>query len=281
MSLRDDIGREAHGKRPSRTGWVRVNCPACEERHGSPDRKWSLGVHMPTGRWHCFRCASRGALRASDGDEHESAEDDAPLPAVEPPEAFYRLHEGPGAAARSLDAARAYVRKRGIPDATARAVGIGSCTRGRFFGRVVVPIFDAAGAWVWHVGRDLTNTAMRRYLYPVGAREGVMFNVSALDVETDVPLLAVEGCFDALPHWPHAAAFLGKPTEPHVERLLCARRPVVVVLDGDAWEEGEALAWRLRVEGARAGCVRLAPCVDPNDVSADELMQAARNSLDD
>ena len=278
MSARDDIARAVAGKRPSRTGWVRACCPSCEERQGTPDRKFSLGVHLPTGGWNCFRCGSRGRL----GDAHAmvEVEEPPPPPAVEPPEAFYRLHEGPGATARSLDGARDYVRRRGISDEVARAVQIGACTRGKFYGRVVVPVFGSKGEWLWHVGRDITNTAMRRYLYPSGARVGVMFNGAALDVETDVPLLAVEGCFDALPHWPHAAAFLGKPTEPHVDRLLLARRPVCVVLDGDAWEEGEALAWRLRVEGVRAGCLRLSPMTDPNNFGARELMEAARNSLD-
>lgn len=277
MSLREDITYLINGKRPSRTGWVRVNCPACETRQGTPDRKFSMGVHLPTGRWHCFRCASRGHV-ASDGFEHEVDEVE-PTPAIEQPEAFFELFDGPGATSHALERARRYVLWRGIPEQVAREVKIGACTRGRMFNRIVVPVLDAHGTWQWYVGRDFTDRAERRYLYPSGGRVGVMFNSAALDIDTDVPLLVVEGCFDALPHWPHAAAFLGKPTEPHFERLLLARRPICVVLDGDAWEEGEAFAWRLALEGVNASAVRLPPATDPNDYGADDLMQAARNSL--
>ncbi len=278
MSVREDIEYAISGKTPSRKGWVRVCCPACESRQGTPDRKFSLGVHVPTGRWHCFRCASRGRC-SGDGFDVE-VEEAEPEPAIEPPEAFFELYDGAGASSASLENARRYVRRRGITDAAAKEMRIGACTSGRFYGRVVVPVFDATGRWVWHVGRDIAGKAERRYLYPTGDRVGVMFNIGALDIETDEPVLCGEGCFDAAPHWPHASAFLGKPTEAHFERLLDARRPICIMLDGDAWEEGEALSWRLRIEGKRAGFIRFPPCTDPNEFTTESLLDEARNSLD-
>ena len=74
-------------------------------------------------------------------------------------------------------------------------------------------------------------------------------------------------------------ACLGKPNEAHLALLQEARRPVVVVLDGDAWEEGEALSLRLRFEGLRAGFVRLPPKTDPDEVSPALVWDWARASL--
>ena len=85
-------------------------------------------------------------------------------------------------------------------------------------------------------------------------------------VETDEPVMVVEGCFDALPYWPDAAALLGKPGEAQVRSLLEAKRPVVVVLDGDSWEEGMMLSMDLELQGQRSGYVRLPPKQDPNSV---------------
>jgi hypothetical protein len=278
-ALGEEIARAATGRRPSTRGWVRLNCPACERRHGSPDRKASLGVHVFSGRWNCFRCHTRG--RFDTGIEwEEEAPSSEPTPPVDPPEGYYPIFDGPGRDALSFAFARQYVREeRGLSDEVAREAKIGACLTGKFARRVIIPVVDARGAWRWFIARDFCGTAFRPYLYPSGSRGGLLYNERALEVETDVPLLVVEGAFDALAHYPDAVAVLGKPTEDHVQKLIMARRPVVVVLDGDAWEEGDALALRLRVEGVTAGSLRLAPRVDPDEIETDELMAAARESL--
>ena len=37
------------------SGYSRVNCPACWERHGSPDHKASLSANRETGWWKCHQ----------------------------------------------------------------------------------------------------------------------------------------------------------------------------------------------------------------------------------
>jgi len=37
------------GRHPSDAGWVRVNCPFCEQREGKADRKQSFGVNLLSG----------------------------------------------------------------------------------------------------------------------------------------------------------------------------------------------------------------------------------------
>jgi DNA primase len=106
-----------------------------------------------------------------------------------------------------------------------------------------------------------------------------MFNHATLLKETDTPAIIVEGVFDAIAFWPDAVAVLGKPTPAQVYALASARRPIAVVLDGDAWEEGEMLALKLRFEGQRAGSVHLPPRVDPDEVDRDWLRAEARSSL--
>jgi DNA primase len=97
-------------------------------------------------------------------------------------------------------------------------------------------------------------------------RGEVLYNHTALHVETERPVMVVEGVFDALALWPHAVAVLGKPSHFQVDALASAKRPVAIVLDGDAWQEGYALAMRLRLAGQRAGSVTLPPKTDPDEV---------------
>ena len=83
-----------------------------------------------------------------------------------------------------------------------------------------------------------------------------------------------------MPYWPHAVAFLGKPSHEQVDMLMDCDRSIVIVLDGDAWREGWALAERLKLAGKRAAMVRLPPKTDPNDVDRRWLVTEARKAIE-
>lgn len=120
---------------------------------------------------------------------------------------------------------------------------------------------------------DATSGEVPKYVYPKGMSRLAMLNRDALKVVTTEPAFLVEGAMDALPHWPNAVAFLGKPTEKQT-RWICdnARRPVVVTLDGDAWREGMAAAKDMvALGGVHVGFLRLPPRRDPGDIKPDEL----------
>jgi DNA primase len=110
-------------------------------------------------------------------------------------------------------------------------------------------------------------------------RGKILYNAKALYADSTLPIIAVEGVFDALPYWPHAVAFLGKPSYEQIEMLYETDRPVVVVLDGDAWRESWALAERLKLAGKKAAMVRLPPKTDPNDVDRKWLVLEARKAI--
>jgi hypothetical protein len=283
MVTREDKGLVARafvGLSPNSAGNIRTNCPLCEMRAGKVDRKRSMSMRVKTGWYRCFRCGAVGRLDdvAGSYDFEETEEDVVKL--VEPPEAFYELAREPGRSSLACKPFRDYLVGRGVKIIVARDVGIGGCVAGRMNDRVVVPVRSEEGFWLWWVARSIHKSADRKYMYPCGSRKGVLFNHAALFVETDVPALVVEGCFDALPYWPDAVALLGKPTEEHMLALLAARRPICVALDGDAWLEGAGLTLRLRMEGQRAGALRLPPKKDPDEMCVDEIRHLAMRSID-
>lgn len=241
---------------------------------------------MESGYFRCFRCGAWGFASRDQAGEWRTREvvKSDPLPVRVPaPEGFYYLCEGDGATASALDPAREFLRRRGLPEATWAAARLGACISGRYQGRVVVPVFDDDGEiWRGWVGRAWIKKAEVPYLYPEGmSRADLLYNGGALALETDEPALVVEGVLDALCPGchPDGVALLGKPSEPQVEQLIAARRPVVVVLDGDAWCEGEMMMLRLRLEGQRSGSVKLPPTLDPDEVPPAALRRAARESL--
>ena len=267
------------GKPTNASGWARGNCPFCYERVGKEDRKACLGLNRRNGWFHCFRCGTAGRI---DGYEDTGDEPEEPRPVITAPPHFERLYEGtpdPFFAAQ----ARAYLEEeRLLPVPVLKETGVGACFEGRYRGRVVVPVMSPDGlVWLGWVARAFFPGAQRPYLYPSGANlRAVLFNHSALFLDTEKPVMVVEGVFDAMALWPDAVAVLGKPGEAQVEALMAANRPVVFVLDGDAWREAWALAARFRVEGLRAGYVRLAAGRDPDEVDRAVLEARAVKALD-
>jgi hypothetical protein len=267
--------------RPSRDGRMRANCPFCAERFGKQDSRRSLRIWQGSGWYSCYRCHARGfaddAMRARFAARPVRPSNER----RGPPPGFYAL--AGNEKAETLAEAWRYVRGRRLSPGVVEAAGVGACVYGRYAGRVVVPIRGEDGTWHGFSARALNPEARLKYLYPSWMeRAGMLYRAEVLRDPTraDAPVYAVEGVFDALALWPDAVAFLGSPSPAQVEELAGTDRPVVVLLDGDAHEEGWGLAMLLRVSGVRAGAVRLPARTDPDEVPRDELERAARTALE-
>lgn len=268
--------------RTNGSGYARTNCPFCVEKLGKSDRKRCFSVNHDTGFYRCFRCGTSGRLLGFN-DPYSPPEEPKPqqpsTEAASPPENYLPVYEGDGLTAFTLAPARKYLASRNLSVDQQAEAKIGACATGRYGQRVVVPLLDSdRDTWLGWVARSWKKDAERKYLYPRGMVRS-LYNHAILLEESDEPVYVVEGVFDALALWPYAVAVLGKPTEQHIEALISARRPVVMVLDGDAWEEGWALSMRLKMEGQTAGNIRLAPGVDPDEVDLADLWEAAKTSL--
>ena len=256
------------GRRPNGRGVVRANCPFCEDAVGKVDRKQCLQLES-TGWWKCYRCDTRGKI-----DEDSMPFDIATLAANAPakaeivhklPDGFVPLWKPEGKAISCQPAWRHLRTRAGITPELIAEVRIGACVRGLFAGRVVVPIYRG-GRLAGAVGRSWHKQARLKYRYTEGFdRAATLYNEEALYVETARPVLVVEGVFDTFPFWPHAVAVLGKPSSQQLDMMLAAKRPIFVVLDGDAHREGTSLALWLRHHGKQAASLRLDPGVDPDE----------------
>lgn len=266
------------------TGWVRENCPFCVTRTGKEDRRKSFSVKEDSGYYHCFRCDTKGRIH-SDTNSFKYIPN---IPSVSPeldevrrPEDYEPLWKEPGLNAYALRRAREYMRSRKLYREIWEDAQIGACYKGYFRDRIIIPIIEK-GKWYGFVARDWSNTAQRKYLYPMGMNKTeLMWSRDLLYEITDDFLLVVEGVFDALPYYGRAVALLGKPTKKQVEQIKQATRPIVVALDGDAWEEGLALSQKLKLSGKQTGFVKLPPGQDPGSVDKEWLLYEAARSIGD
>lgn len=285
-----------HGARgPSRTGEYQTCCPFCYERAGKPDVHYKLQLNPRAyskkskawgGWWWCHRCEAKGGgdLSWLGPAAHEPVDPNEIRECDQPPEGFTLLTEK----SQTLATYVKYLHNRSVlPQAL--AVGAGACTKGRFAGRVVIPMTTRGGEWkgfsarLVSSGRRLTPAyAHPKYLYPKGMdRKGSLWGadwVPRLKDRTH-PLYLVEGVFDALPLYPYGLAAFGKnvtdeqldllaslvgaDAAQEVEDALAGTRRVVVCLDGDAWRDAESVAHRLVMRGVRATYCHLPPGSDP------------------
>jgi hypothetical protein len=268
--------------------WIRISCPFCAD-DGHVDRKLSLGVSASTGYYHCHRCATKGRLENAPDPTAEEYRPEAKVErvVVEPPPEYAALCSP----ALSIDPARDYMKARGLGARELwRKYQIGAAADGFWAGRVIIPMLAHDNDdWLGWIARLWCKSAPNaegrhamKYLYPRGMPRGQTFwNHRALFLDTDDPVMIVEGVFDALPHGDNAVACLGKPSHAQVDWLSETKRPIAVVLDGDAWGESWALAAKLRFNGQRAGTVRLPPKTDPNTIDPARLLDAARKCIGD
>ncbi len=263
---------------------IRAECPFCASE-GHQDKKTSLVVIAKTGRWFCYRCEEWGYLKEPpDPDlEHEGEEEEQERVIFEPPEGFTELGRGYGKTSIVFEDARDYLRDvRGITKYAIKKLRIGACDDGSWRGRVIAPHLDG-DIWLGWVGRiwsKKVKSSILPYRYPKGMIRS-LYNVRVLDTVTDEPALGVEGAFDAA-HFPDDAfAFFGGHTPAHVEEIESrTKRPIAIVLDGDAWEKGQMLGLRLRFDGLRAGSVKLPPKVDPDEPGLREwILEEARRCV--
>ena len=260
------------------SGYWRAHCPFCEDDEGVAQSKRNLSIRMATGDYWCWKCGRKGfipqiseAMFQKVAEAQRQEEEYEPLEEFDPPEGFTRLDRGEGLSGRRFKEARDYLASRGVTPGVISACKVGATRTGKYWRSIVVPILEY-GVWRGFVCRRYDR---KGYLYPPGMPRGeIMFNMDSLREVTDEPIAVVEGCFDALPHYPRTIALLGKPSHKHYDMLKKAQRPLAIVLDADAQREGWALAQRLQLDGVDARFVKLYPGSDPGDADAKWLQEA-------
>jgi DNA primase len=263
------VRRAIEGKKPSSTGWIRVLCPFCG--HDKPTLSVNVSNSRYGGYYVCWRasCGAKGFFT----DRSVTFSSDRPVTKVGLPLGFQPLTTKSGAIYNPLlDKYRKYLYGRGVSQEIIDDVGIGYCDRGREANMVVVPIMTE-GSPAGYIARSIVG---KKYsLAPNFDREHHMFNMDALKEETELPVIIVEGVFDALPHWPFAVAALGQLSHRHWELLLSTKRPVVWALDADVQSKNEMYAARMRLHGLKSAWMEIPPGMDPGGANRERFLRKA------
>jgi len=272
-----------------RNGWLRVPvCPYC-------GREQKMGINLTTYRTNCFRCGEHPSpaqmimdvetldtytelltfLKHGDFTELEFKEEKVELAEPKPvylPDGFRLINQGDGHIAKII---RNYLKHRGFNIDELSKQGIGYCTKGDYFGYVILP-FYSNGKLTYFNARLVIGNGPRYNNPPKSVtglgKEFLIFNEDALELYTQVYIC--EGVFNALTIGERAIATMGKHLSRYQINLLI-KSPVkrfILLLDPDAKKQSIDLALKL-VNFKSVKVVYLPEGEDANSLGRKEVMK--------
>lgn len=272
-----------------RNGWLRVpTCPYCH-------REQKMGINLNTYRTNCFRCGEHPSpaqmvmdiegldtyselitfLRNGDFTELTFTEEKVELSEAKPvylPEGFKLITQGTSTLANSF---RKYVIKRGFnPNELARH-GVGYCTKGEYFGYLIIPFYTEGSLRYWNA--RLVIGSGPRYNNPPKditglGKEFLIYNSDALGLYNQV--FICEGAINALTMGENAIATMGKSISRYqINELIKAQaKRYIILLDPDAKDKAIDLALKL-VNFKSVKVVYLPEGKDCNDLGRKNTMK--------
>jgi len=288
------------------TGQITAECPWCF--------KWGgFYIDIETGKYICHKCEERGRsvtgiiAQVEGVSWHEAAayilKREVEWRRKETPESLLERIQtisgrGEPAEAKEIDVPvpeefvpvykggkwkyPVYLKERGIKKSTARQWGLGFCNRGRYYGRIIIPIECPNGCSF--TSRDTTGVQHPKYLNPKGVDHGpLLLGWNHVELASDVAL--VEGPMDAIKMWQHgipALAVMGKYLHAAQLRLLFRKPPdtaIVVMLDPEEVTAPYDMATQLVCRFDNVQIAKLSDGVDPGSATKTQAEKAYNDAL--
>lgn len=279
-SLEGVLGKS--GKR-ARNNYA-FHCPFCNHK------KPKLEVQLVTNEkgenpWECWVCKTRGkTIRSllrqlkvpseiardvlayvSKGELVRYHEDDF----VKLPEEFQPLFS---ASNESIIAnkIRRYLQKRGITELDILKYNIGYCLTGDYEGRIIIPSYDENNQLNYFVGRSFENSYYK-YKNPSASKDIIAFENF---INWNLPIVLVEGVFDAIAAKRNAIPILGKSLSNSLLKKIVSNnvKQVYIALDSDALKEAITFCEQFLSMGKSVYLVGMDD-KDPSEMGFEEFSQ--------
>jgi DNA primase len=158
----------------------------------------------------------------------------APVKAVELPKEFQAVYT---ASTTSIIAnkVRKYLYNRGFTDKDFLKYNIGYCTTGEYQGRIIVPSYDENNQLNFFVARTFED-AYHKYRNPEASKDIIGFENL---INWNMPIVLVEGVFDAIAVKRNAVPILGKSISSNLLKKIVSSRveDIYIALDKDAFKK--------------------------------------------
>lgn len=274
------------GMEEYRRGWIKGDCPLC----GSPKK---YGVNLSLNRTNCFKCGFHErplfAIRTIEkfdtlnevyklfgdfsGLEFKEFKVEK-LERIHPefPESYIPLNMGDSEIG---NAARNYVKKRGFDYMEMAAKGWGYCTKGEYFGYLILPYFER-GQMVYYSARTFLSSGPKFNNPPIEnfgiGKSQLIYNRDALFVFDKIFL--VESIMNAETIGENSCAIGGKTISNYQFNVVMKSpvKKIITLLDPDATKEALNTALRL-CRHKRTKVVELPEGFDVNDLGRGKTLK--------
>jgi hypothetical protein len=284
-----------HRKHNEDTGQIAFDCPVCSAEKNLPngDGKGNLEINYNKNMFKCWACPDTNHMHGPvvkllkkhatpknlrdyllvkpDADviaNHEREEIIVTLP-----EGYKKLSECTGKE-YNYHSAMNYLKSRGITDWIIKEFNIGFTTKGAFFNRIIIPSYDIEDKLNYFIARWFPKDYNKlKYLNPTAEKQQIIFNENKINWDSTIYI--VEGVTDHIVI-PNSIPLLGKIISDKLLEELHdkAQSLIVIVLDGDAYEDAKILYRKLSF-GDLLGRIRI--CVPPEDFDPSKIFERLGN----
>lgn len=139
--------------------------------------------------------------------------------------------------------AKKYLNDRNVDDKMIKKFNIGFCYKGDYQNRIIIPSYDNNSELNYFIARSYKKYSKLKYKNPEAQKENLIFNEYFIDWSKTIYL--VEGVFDSI-FLDNSIPMLGKHLSNYLhEKLYTSAREIVIILDGDAWNDAQKLFHKL------------------------------------
>lgn len=136
-----------------------------------------------------------------------------------------------------------YLKSRHVSDETITRYNIGFCYEGLYQNRIIIPSYDNDGDLNYFTARSIETKPKLKYRNPEAEKDVIIFNEHLINWE--LPIYIVEGPFDSL-FLSNSIPMLGKKMSDYLfDKLYNNAKKIIIVLDGDAYQDSEKLYYKL------------------------------------
>ncbi len=256
--------------------------------------KPKLQVNIQTGKWHCWVSnqgghnlfqllkkvgASRQEFQSlskilGETTFYKSSKDSADNLDIKLPDEFKSLAEPHISIIR--DHAMLFLKKKGITEEDIKRYNLGYCSEGQYQNRIIIPSYDEHGRLNYFVGRDFYASTLK-YKNPPIPKDVIGFD---LYVNWSLPIILVEGVFDAMSIKGNAIPLFGKTILPNLEKKIVEKKvnSIFIVLDGDAFNDAIQMVEKFTDNGISVNFVKL-DGQDPNDLGYRRMIDKIHEAI--
>jgi len=165
---------------------------------------------------------------------------------------------------------RRYLHKRGITELDILKYNIGYCLSGDYEGRIIVPSYDENNQLNYFVGRSFENSYYK-YKNPSASKDIIAFENF---INWNLPIVLVEGVFDAIAAKRNAIPILGKSLSNSLLKKIVSNnvKQVYIALDSDALKEAITFCEQFLSMGKSVYLVGMDD-KDPSEMGFEEFSQ--------